>query len=88
MPAIGDAIIGMSQTDACDYAQDRIRINRFAAGEVLVTKGKPEFPERMPLPRKGNAEELSNTVMWLSSPDSAGLTGTRTGSSAVSMKAY
>lgn len=73
--AVANAILGMSRTDAADYAQDNIRVNSVAAGEVLLTKEKPELPGGVPLPRKGKPDDVSNAVTWLSSPSSSWLTG-------------
>lgn len=73
--AVANAVIGISKTDACDYAHDQIRINCVAASEIMVPKLKPELPGGVPLPRKGTAEDIANTVLWLSSPTSSWLTG-------------
>jgi 3-oxoacyl-[acyl-carrier protein] reductase len=75
MAAVANAIVGMSKTDACDYAQDMIRINCVAASEVLMRKAKPELQGGVPLPRKGRPDDVSNTVTWLSLPGSSWLTG-------------
>jgi NAD(P)-dependent dehydrogenase (short-subunit alcohol dehydrogenase family) len=72
--AIAFAIIGMSKTDAVDYAQDQIRVNCIAAGEVLIEKTK-ELPGGVPLPRKGTVEDIANAVVWLSGEGSRWLTG-------------
>jgi NAD(P)-dependent dehydrogenase (short-subunit alcohol dehydrogenase family) len=72
--AIAFAIIGMSKTDAVDYAQDKIRVNCIAAGEVLIEKTK-DFPGGVPLPRKGTVDDLANVAVWLSAPGSSWLTG-------------
>lgn len=69
------AIIGFSKTDACDYAEDRIRVNCIAASEVLITKTKPELPGGVPLPRKGMPDDVANAAVLLSSPNSSWLTG-------------
>ena len=73
--AVASAIIGFSKTDACDYAQDKIRVNVVAASEILIQKEKPELPGGVPIPRLGRPDDISNTVAWLSLPSSSWLTG-------------
>jgi len=73
--AIANAIVGLSKTDACDFAQDKIRVNCVASAEVTVAKAKPELPGGVPLPRKGTPEDVANAAVWLSSPGASWLTG-------------
>ena len=73
--AVANAIIGIGKTDACDYAQDKIRVNSVAASEILITKSKPELPGGVPIPKKGTVDDVANTVLWLSLPSSSWLTG-------------
>ena len=63
--AIANAIVGLSKTDACDFAQDKIRVNCVASAEVTVAKAKPELPGGVPLPRKGTPEDVANAAVWL-----------------------
>ena len=72
---VANAIVGVSKTDACDYAQNRIRVNCIAASEVLVKKQKPELPGGVPLPRMGRPDDVANLAAWLSCPASSWLTG-------------
>jgi NAD(P)-dependent dehydrogenase (short-subunit alcohol dehydrogenase family) len=72
---IANAIIGFSKTDACDYAADSIRVNCIAAGEVMLTKTRPELAGGVPLPRKGEEMDVANAALWLSLPGSGWLTG-------------
>ncbi|KAK5061331.1 hypothetical protein LTR84_007873 [Exophiala bonariae] len=73
--AIANAIVGMSKTDACDFAQDNIRVNCVAASEVMITKAETELPGGVPLPRKGRTDDVANAVMWLLSSGANWLTG-------------
>lgn len=73
--AVASAIIGMSKTDACGYAPDKIRVNCVAASEVMMEKHGFELAGGVPLPRKGQPQDVANAVLWLSSTNSSWLTG-------------
>lgn len=70
---VANAIVGLSKTDAFDFAPDNIRVNCIAASEVLTTTSAEEAEK--PASTSDGMQNVANTVSWLSSPISTWLTG-------------
>ena len=83
-------IIGLTKSAALEYADSNIRINSVCPG-IIQTPGLdrtfskvPGFSfeevrhwgiSQIPMQRFGQAEEVADAVLWLSSPESSYLTG-------------
>ena len=78
------AIIALTKVAALDYATKGIRVNAIAPGPIntyRVNSPSADGPGRgivatVPMQRIGQPEEVANTVLWLSSPAAAFVTGT------------
>jgi NAD(P)-dependent dehydrogenase (short-subunit alcohol dehydrogenase family) len=75
-------IIGLTKVAALDYADQGIRVNVVAPGTILTHHLEAAGPEAQrqaalasPMRRIGSASEVAQTVIWLSSPASAYVTG-------------
>ncbi|EXJ56173.1 hypothetical protein A1O7_09104 [Cladophialophora yegresii CBS 114405] len=73
--AVANAIVGLSKTDAFDYATDAIRINCIAADEALKLQKGIGVGEKALLRSMEGMRSVANATAWLSSPGSGWLTG-------------
>lgn len=79
------AVVVMTRVDARQYGPERIRINSVSPGFVMTPMmsgaGLSEnylssIKAQSPMNRLTEAEEVAETVVWLSSSRASGLTGT------------
>lgn len=77
-------IIGLTKTAALEYVAEGIRINAVCSGSIdtpllraSVPKGTPDsvLNGMIPMQRLGQPMEIAELVVWLSSPQSAFITG-------------
>lgn len=77
-------VIGLTQTASLDYAAQGIRINAVGPGfietpliahRVKDEQARRELVSRHPIGRLGQAEEVAELVLWLSSSKSSFVTG-------------
>jgi NAD(P)-dependent dehydrogenase (short-subunit alcohol dehydrogenase family) len=76
-------LLGMSKVDAQDYGPAKIRVNCVAPGNTFTPmlagamgEGHGEhYASITPLRRLGRPEDIANTIVWLSSPRAAYITG-------------
>jgi NAD(P)-dependent dehydrogenase (short-subunit alcohol dehydrogenase family) len=75
-------IIGLTKVAALDYADQGIRVNVVAPGTILTHHLEAAGPEAQrqaalasPMHRIGSPSEVAQTVIWLSSPASAYISG-------------
>jgi hypothetical protein len=76
-------ILGLTKTDALDFGPQQIRINCVAPGNVVTSmmdtamgeEDQKSYASRTPLRRLGQAEDIANAAVWLSSPMAAYITG-------------
>jgi NAD(P)-dependent dehydrogenase (short-subunit alcohol dehydrogenase family) len=77
------AVIGLTKHAALEYAQQGIRANAVAPGAIetgMLDRFAEDVPREMmvslhPMGRLGKADEIADPVVWLSSPQSAFVTG-------------
>lgn len=77
------AVIGLTKNAALEYAQQGIRVNAVAPGAIetdMLDRFTEDVPREMmesmhPMGRLGKADEIAAPVVWLSSPQSAFVTG-------------
>ncbi len=75
------AVVGLTQTAACELGKDNIRVNCICPGGIdtpLVAKTmRPREAARgIPLARLGTPEDIADLVLFLASDDSRWITGT------------
>ena len=74
------AVVGLTQTAACELGKDNIRVNCICPGGIdtpLVAKTiSPDAGRGMPLGRLGKPEDIADMVLFLASDDSRWITGT------------
>ena len=74
------ALVGLTKVAALDYAERGIRVNAVAPGpirtHVLPERFVATAAQAMPMQRVGEPSEVADAVVWLSSPQSAFVTGT------------
>ena len=79
-------ILGLTKSAALEYAARKIRVNAVCPGLIwtpmsdrMVSSGQKDALEAMlqsvPMQRYGNAEEVANTVLWLSSSAASYING-------------
>jgi NAD(P)-dependent dehydrogenase (short-subunit alcohol dehydrogenase family) len=73
-------LIGLTKVAALDYADRGIRVNAVAPGPIATHVLPERFREAaalaMPMRRVGEPSEVADAVVWLSTPQSAFVTGT------------
>ena len=77
------ALEGLTRAAALDYAADGVRVNAIAPGPILTdglaqagAAAREAAASAMPMQRIGQPEEVAAAAVWLSSDDSAFVTGT------------
>jgi NAD(P)-dependent dehydrogenase (short-subunit alcohol dehydrogenase family) len=75
-------VIGLTETDALEFAKKNIRVNAVCPGVIHTpmlerfTKGEEESMARQdPMGRVGRPEEIADSVLWLCSDKSSYVTG-------------
>ena len=74
------AVVGLTQTAACELGKDNIRVNCICPGGIdtpLVAKTiRPDAGRGMPLGRLGTPDDIADLVLFLASDESRWITGT------------
>jgi NAD(P)-dependent dehydrogenase (short-subunit alcohol dehydrogenase family) len=74
------AVIGLTQTAACELGKDNIRVNCICPGGIdtpLVAKTvRPDAARGIPLARLGTGADIADLVLFLASDESRWITGT------------
>jgi NAD(P)-dependent dehydrogenase (short-subunit alcohol dehydrogenase family) len=74
------AVVGLTQTAACELGKDNIRVNCICPGGIdtpLVAKTvQPNAGRGIPLGRLGTGADIADLVVFLASDDSRWITGT------------
>lgn len=74
------AVVGLTQTAACELGKDNIRVNCICPGGIdtpLVAKTfTPDAGRGMPLGRLGTPDDIADMVLFLASDESRWITGT------------
>lgn len=74
------AIVGLTQTAACELGKDNIRVNCICPGGIdtpLVAKTlRPDAGRGMPLGRLGTPDDIADMVLFLAGDESRWITGT------------
>jgi len=77
------AVVGLTRNAALEYAQQGIRVNAVAPGQIETEmydrfaneEVREQINMMVPMGRTGQPEEIASAVKWLAAPDNSYTTG-------------